>query len=370
MGIGLFGNKRRVKPIFVGSYGNDLTRGMYAFHLDTDNGEILKKKFYKSPANPTCIYKRERFMYVCYKNSTGRNTDGGLCQYAAMELQFGLAAKATYKGRTYMSCFVNENRTYAYAVDYYNSEVVVIPILKQKIIKMTQVIQLTGSSVVPVRQEQPHPHFIDETPDHQRIFVCDLGTDEVIVYKIVDKGQLEKDEDNSFKMNPGSGPKKMIFSPNGKFAYVLNELSNTVCVYRYEDCHFTFIQEIDTFPKNEFAELSLAGDIVISETGEYLFASNRGHDSVAVYTANVETGELTYHEFVDTDENPRAMILVNDRWLIVASQKGGTLESYELRKDQSKGILFETNYSYMVGEPVCLIEGRALLYEPEKKDEE
>ncbi len=369
MGRGLFGNRRNVKPIFVGSYGNDLTRGIYAFHLDVDNGELLKKKFYKSMANPTSIYKRERFMYVCYKNNTGRVTDGGLWQYAAMELQFGLAGRTYRQGKTYMSCFVNEDRSYAYCADFYSGEVVVIAILKQKIVKVTQAIEHHGSGLDPIRQSQPHPHFIEETPDHKRIFVCDLGTDEVVLYKIVEKGQLERDDENTIKLKPGSGPKKMIFTPDGKYAYVLNEISNTVCVYAYDDCHFTFLQELDTYPKDEYDQESLAGDIVISEEGKYLFASNRGHDSVAVYTIDKDTGELTYKEFVDTDENPRSMILVNDRWLIVASQKGGTLESFELKKDQSKGILFETNFSYMVGEPVCLIEGRALLYEPGQNEE-
>ena len=357
--MGLFFKKRNVKPIFVGSYGNDLTRGIYVFHLDVDNGEFLKKKFYKSLANPTAMFKRERFIYVCYKNNTGRATDGGLWQYATMDLQFGLAGKSTDHGKTYMDCFVNEDRSNAYAVDYYNGEVVMIPILKQKIVKVTQTIKHVGSGPDPKRQAEPHPHFIDETPDHQRIFVCDLGTDEVVLYKIGEKGRLERDEDNSFQLKPGSGPKKMIFSPNGQYAYVLNELSSTICVYRYENCQFTFIQEIDTYPKGEYAGENLAGDIVMSEKGEYLFATNRGHDSVSAFEI-CDDGQLKYIEYLDTDEKPRAMILVNDRWLVVASQLGGTLESFEIKRGESKGILFETHFSYMVGEPVCLIEGRGI----------
>ncbi|WP_050636374.1 lactonase family protein [Candidatus Stoquefichus sp. SB1] len=356
--MGLFFPTRHVKPIFVGSYGNHLTRGMYVFHLDIDNGELIKKKFYKSMTNPTAIFKRERFIYVCYKNNTGRNTDGGLWQYATMDLQFGLAGKVYYQGKTYMDSYVNEDRTFAYAVDYYNGEVVTIPILKQKIVKVTQCIKHEGHSIDPKRQSEPHPHFIDETPDHQRMVVCDLGTDEIVVYTIGEKGKLTRDEENTFKMKPGSGPKKIVFSPNGQFAYVLNELSNTVCVYRYDNAQFTFVQEVDTYPKDEFAKESLAGDIVLSQSGDYLFASNRGHDSVGVFEVNQETGKLEYIEFVDTDENPRAMIMVDDRWLIVASQKGGTLETYELKREESKGVLFETHFNYPVGEPVCLIEGR------------
>lgn len=358
--MGLFGKNRRVKPVFVGSYGNDLTRGIYAFHVDIDNGEILKKKFYKSLANPSALYRNERFIYTCYKNNTGRNTDGGVWQYAAMDLQFGLAARASYKGRTYMDCFVNQDRSYAYAVDYYNGEVAVMPILKQKIVRMTQVIELKGSSQDPVRQTQPHPHFVDETPDQKRIFVCDLGLDEVIIYHIGDKGRLEKDEENTIKLNPGSGPKKMIFSKDGQYAYVLNELSNTICVYKYDDCHFTFIQEVDTYEKEEYDIKSLAGDIVISDDNDYLFASNRGHDSVSVYKVDQESGKLSYIEFVDTDENPRAMLMLDNRWLIVACQKGGTLESFELKRNETKGVLFESHFSYPIGEPVCMVEGRGL----------
>lgn len=357
--MGLFLNKRKVKPIFVGSYGNDLTRGIYVFHLDINNGEILKKKFYKSLANPTSMFKRERFIYVCYQNKTGRTTDGGLWQYATMDLQFGLAGKATDHGKTYVHSFVNEDRSSAYAVDYYNSEVVMIPILKQKIVKVTQRIKHTGSSIHPKRQTQAHPCYIEETPDHQRIYVCDSGIDQVVVYSVGEKGKLERDEDNTLELRPGSGPKKMIFSPNGQYAYVLNEISNTICVYQYNDCHFTFVQEMDTYPKDEFTGESFAGDLVMSEKGDCLFVSNCGHDSVCALKIN-EDGQLEFVECMDTDEKPRAMIIVNDRWLIVASQVGGTLESFEIKRGESKGILYETHFSYMVGEPVCLVEGRGL----------
>ena len=95
------GNRRNVTPIFVGSYGNGLTRGVYAFHIDTDTGEILKKKQFKSEADPITMFRRERFVFVAYKNNSGRNTDGGISQYAAMDLQFGLAAKVYFKGKTY-----------------------------------------------------------------------------------------------------------------------------------------------------------------------------------------------------------------------------------------------------------------------------
>lgn len=354
----LFGNRREVKPLFVGSCGNDLTRGVYAFQIDINNGELIKKSYFKSKANPVAMFRRERFVYVCYRNNTGRMTDGGLSQYAAMELQFGLAANVYYQGKTYVSCFVDEDRNYAYAVDYYNSEVVVVPILKQKIVKVTQAIKHVGSGPVPKRQEQAHPCFINETPDHRYIFVCDLGTDEIVLYNVGEKGKLERYEEETIRLNAGSGPRKMIFSPNGQFAYVVNELSNTICVYRYEDGHFEFVQEVDTYPKDEYSRESLAGDMIINDDGDILMVSNKGHDSVTAFSINQQTGELEYIEYVDTDEKPCYLLLVNNRWLVVAAQKGGTLETFELKRNESKGVLFETHFNYMVGEPVCMLQGR------------
>lgn len=357
--MGLFFKKRKVKPIFVGSNGNDLTRGIYVFHLDIDNGEILKKKFYKSLANPTAISKRERFIYVCYKNNTGRLTDGGLWQYASMDLQFGLAAKSTDHGKTYVCSYINEDRSYAYAVDYYNSEVVVIAVLKQKLVRVVQTIKHTGSSLDPKRQNEAHPCFIDVTPD-KKMVVCDLGTDEIVIYDIGEKGRLYRNDDLTIKLKPGSGPKKIIFSPDGQFAYVLSELSSQVSVFRYQDGKLTFVQEIMTYPTHEYIGQNTAGDILISEKGDYLFVSNCGHDSVTTFERDAVTGMLRDVDHTDTDEKPVQMILVVDKYIVVASQKGGSIESFELKRGESKGVLFETHFSYMVGEPVCLIEGRGI----------
>ncbi len=352
--------KRHVKPIFVGSYGNDITRGMYVFHLDIDNGELIKKKFYKTIANPTAMFKRERFIFACYKNRTGRNTDGGLWQYASMDLQFGLAAKVTDHGKTYMCCYVDEQRKYAYAVDYYNGEVVVIPFVNQKIVKVVQTIKHEGHGPVQRRQEQAHPHYVEMLPNKERLFVCDLGTDEIVLYKIVENGRLERDEENSFHVKPGNGPKKMVFSSDGRFAYVLNELSSTVSIYAMDGLQFTLVGEVDTYPKDNYEGENTAGDIIINEEGDYLFVSNRGYDAISTFEVDTQTGQLYYLEYIDTDENPRSMILVNNRWIVSASQKGGMLETFEIKRGEQRGVLFETHFSYPVGEPVCLIEGRGI----------
>ena len=164
----------------------------------------------------------------------------------------------------------------------------------------------------------------------------------------------------TIKVEPGSGPKKIIFSSDGQYAYVLNELSSQVFVYRYQDGQMTFIQKVMTYPTNEYIGQNIASDILMNEKGDYLFVSNSGHDSITTFEVDTTTGMLYEVDNTDTDERPVQMIIVNDKYVVVASQKGGTIESFELKRGESKGVLFETHFSYMVGEPVCLIEGRGL----------
>lgn len=354
MGRGLFGLKRDTINFFVGSYGGDLTRGVYVFQIDRDNGEILKRKYYKSTGNPTYMTRAERFIYTCYKNNTGRSTDGGIWQYAAMDIQFGLTARTSYEGHSYEHCFVTEDRTCLYAADYYNGEVAVVPIKKMKVITVAQVIKHEGKGEH-IRQDQAHPTCICATPDQSKICVTDLGTDEIVFYDILEKGRLQRNDELSIKVKSGNGPKKLIFSKNGHFAYLLNELSNTVEVYKNNDNHLTLIQTLDTFPKNDFNGTSYTGDMVFMASEEYLFVTNKGHDSIAVFKVDSESGMLDYIEFVDTDENPRALLVFEDKYIVAACQKGGSLESWEIKTHDRHGVLFETNFNYMIAEPVTML---------------
>ena len=369
MGYGIFGLKRHLINFFVGSYGSDLARGVYVFQLDEDNGEILKKKYYKSPAGPTFMAREDRWIYTCYKNNSGRSSDGGVWQYAAMDIQFGLTARVHNEGKSYEHCCVSPENNCVYAVDYYNGEVACIPIKKLKVVAVAQTVKHEGRSVDEKRQNQPHPVFTCISPDKKKVIVLDLGTDEVVYYDILEKGRLQRDDEHSFKVTPGNGPKKILFSKNGKYAYLLNELANTIEVYAHDDNNLTLIQTLDTFPKDGYNETSYAGDLAMMDSEEYIFASNKGHDSVSVFKIDNETGLLTYIEFVDTDANPRTLQIFKDKWFVVAAQKGGSLESWEIKTNDRHGVLFETHYSYNVAEPVTKVLGNQnyLTVEDKKK---
>lgn len=358
MAFNFFGLKRDTFNIFVGATGADEVRGVYVFQIDKDNGEIFKKKLYKSSAAPAFMAREDRWIYTCYKNNTGRSTDGGIWQYAAMDIQFGLTARISDNGKTYEHCVVNDDLTCLYAVDYYNSEVAVIPMNNlKKVVTVAQLIKHEGSGPDAKKQNQAHPIHVCISPDQSKVIVCDLGTDEVVYYNILDKGRLERNDELSFKVKPGNGPKKLLFSKTGQYAYLLNEISNTVEVYTHDNNKLTLIQTLDTYPKDEFNGRSAAGDMILMNSEDYLFISNRGHDSVSVFKVDKETGLLTYIEFVDTDENPKSMLIYEDKWFICAAQKGGSLETWEIKTNDRHGVLFETHFTYNVSEPLTMVMG-------------
>ncbi|HIX82001.1 MAG TPA: lactonase family protein [Candidatus Erysipelatoclostridium merdavium] len=354
--FGLFGKKRITESFFVNSYGNDQTRGLYTFQVDVENGEILYKKFFKTPSDPIYSFNYGRFVCVTYKNRSGTQGDGGICSYAATSDILALVSHISDNGKTYVHACTNGDHETAdrlYAVDYYNSEILVARIEKKKLIAPCFRYQLEGHSIDPKRQNQPHPCYVDFTPDKQRLIVVDLGLDKVLLFKMIDR-EIALDEEHSFDLQPGSGPNKILFNKAGTIAYVLNELSCTINVYKYNDLNFELIQTIDTYPKEGYEDIpSTASQMIFSEKEERLYVTNCGHDSLSLFIIDKETGMLTYKDFVDTSPNPRDLKIFKDRWIVVVCQKGGVVESYEYREERG-GMLFETKYSYMVNEPVCI----------------
>ena len=357
MGKGLFGFKRDVYNFFVGCNGGDLARGVYVFSIDKENGEIFKKKYYKGGANPVYMTRVERFVYVCYKNGYGAEADGGIWQYAAMDVQFGLTARTSDKGNVFEHCYLNKAEDKLYAVNYYEGQVVMIPIVKKKVSVIHDRVQLEGHSLDPKKQDRTHPVFVTESPDQKYIIVLDLGTDEIIYFETNEDNKLVKDEELSVNVKPGNGPRKMIFNESGTIAYVMNEISSTVDVYANNDNHLELLQTVDTFPKDEFQGVSSCGDVILSEAQDYLFVSNKGHDSVGVFRI-LKDGTLKYVEFIDTDENPKVLMIYDDKWFVVGAQKGGSIESWEIKKNDRHGVLFETGYAHTVPEPVTFVKAR------------
>lgn len=150
---------------------------------------------------------------------------------------------------------------------------------------------MEGAGANKERQDAPHCHCAVFSPDNKRLCICDLGMDKVFAYNITPEGLVE-DESAGFTALPGDGPRHLVFHPNDRFAYLVNELAGTVTALEYSDAEgFTEIDTYRTLPQ-DFHFFSKAAAIKISPDGNFVLASNRGHDSIAVFRINAETGAL------------------------------------------------------------------------------
>ncbi len=352
---GLFSKRRKLDSFFVNSYGNAQTRGVYTFEIDLDSGEIFFKTHFKTPTDPSYSFSYGRFVCVTYRNRTGLESDGGICSYASTVQTLALASRLSDNGKTYVHACTNgddKTATTIFGADYYNGEIMVGSIIKKKLVKRVHVYKLEGGSVDEKRQTMAHPTFVTMTPDEQ-LCVLDLGSDKVLLYNVAEDRSLVLDDKASFDVEPGSGPKQLLFNKDGNIAYIINELSSTIDVYTYKDRKFTRVQTVDTYDKVTYPdEENLAAYGKFTNDGEFFLVANRGHDSLTLFRV-LEDGKLEYRDFADTSANPGSLEIFEDRYIVLTCQKAGIIEVYELNREKD-GLLFDKEYSYLINEPVCI----------------
>jgi 6-phosphogluconolactonase len=224
----------------------------------------------------------------------------------------------------------------------------------------TACVRHTGSSVNARRQSEPHPHATTFSPDGAFVFVCDLGTDRVMRYRTEDLvgGRLSAGRGPSASVaaeaTPGAGPRHFEFSPDGRFGYLVTEMGNTVVSYAYDPSSGALdeLQEISTLPAG-FAGESSAAEIQVHPGGSFVYASNRGHDSIAVFARDRESGllEATGH-FLTTGSNPRHFqVDPSGTWCLVANQSSDNVVSFRI--DAKSGMGVPSGKSLRATSPSC-----------------
>ncbi|KAJ8578376.1 hypothetical protein ON010_g822 [Phytophthora cinnamomi] len=212
----------------------------------------------------------------------------------------------------------------------------------------------TGSKVVMDQQATGHIHSTTWLPNSNHVVAANLGSDELLQYKLDEKKQTLKSL-KTVNRPPGSGPRHMALHPDGKIVYVVDEISNTVGVYKINTkaalLESTAVQNITTLPA-DFKNTSTAADVHLSSNGKFLYASNRGHNSIAMFAVDETDGTLKSLGWESTRGNiPRGFTIYGD-WLIVANQNSNDM--YVFKVDSKTGLLKYTGNSYEVGTAVCL----------------
>jgi 6-phosphogluconolactonase len=257
-------------------------------------------------------------------------------------------------------CYLSLDKTgkYVLVANYDSGTVAVFPIQDDgQLGKYTGFARHSGSSVNKERQEGPHAHWIATSPDNQFLLTADLGTDRIDVsnFHLADGAFSPTKPDSSAKAKPGAGPRHAVFHPNGKFFYVTNELNSTVAAYSYdaESGALHELQVLSTLPK-DFSGANDTAEIAVHPSGRFLYVSNRGRDSIAVFAINPLKGTLTPVADIGTQgKTPRNFAIdPTGKYLLAANEDSNSIVVFKI--NSLTGALTLTGQSAEVPAPVCI----------------
>jgi len=359
--------------VYVGTYTDPILfgtgqvlkgkgEGIYLFELDADGGRarlVWKKTGVTNPSFLDLSPSR-RFLYAVNELKDYEGEKTGTLSAFALDAGGGppgfLNRKPTF-GTDPCHVAVDPSGNYAVVTNYMSGSVCVFPILADGSLgDASDFRQHLGSSANPARQAGPHAHSAVFDPGAAHVFVSDLGTDEIVVYGWDGtKGKLERRDGLGYKAKPGSGPRHLALHPSEPIAYVVNELDSTISVLSRDADRSSFreIQTITTLPSG-FAGTSSCADLHLSPSGDFLYCSNRGHDSIAAFKVLAGTGRIeAAGHFPSGGRTPRSFdIDPSGRVLLAANQDSDNIVVFRI--DRDRGGLQATGAELEVPTPVCV----------------
>ena len=306
-----------LEQILLGTYTRRASQGIYKIALDTTQGRLTEATLLLEETSPTYLALSQKGELFSVTSVDG---EGGTAAYQPEMDHFNLLNKVTEEGAPPCYVAVDENRQLVYAANYHQGIVHVYRILEDGSLEDADKVIHTEPTGPHENQNNAHVHYTDLTPD-QRLVVCDLGTDRVYTYNVSLDGKLS--EIAQFVTEPGTGPRHLVFHPTKSLAYLFGELDSTVSVLSYDD--------------------------------RFLYASNRGHNSIAVYAVSENGEAIERIQLISTEGDiPRDFDLdPSEDFIVVANQDSDNLTLY--RRNQETGLLEMIQKDVAVPECVCVL---------------
>lgn len=351
--------------VFVGTYTRAPSKGIYAYRLRADGGmtPMGTDGLAAETESPSflAVHPNQRFLYAVNEVSRYQGRDAGSVSAFSIDRGTGtltLLNRVSSRGGGPCHVSLDASGKWVFVANYGGGSVAAFPVQDDgRLGDASAFFQHSGSSVNKERQSGPHGHAVTVSPDNRFVLAADLGLDKVLTYRIDPRaGGLAPADPPFSAIAPGSGPRHLAFRPDGKFAYVLSEMLSRVVAMRYDATRGTLteLQTLSTLPEG-FAGDNSGAEIAVHPGGRFLYASNRGHDSIAAFRIDAGKGTLTALDRVSTQgKTPRNFAIdPSGRLLIAANQNSSTIVVFRI--DQATGGLTPAGTTLQVPFPVSVV---------------
>jgi 6-phosphogluconolactonase len=353
--------------VYVGTYTNKTaSKGIYVYSFDPGTGKLSSLGAAAESEDPSflAVHPGGKYLYAVNEIDHFGGQKSGAASAFSIDRKTGkltLLNQTATRGAGPCHISLDKSGKFALVANYDGGSVITFPVRDDGTLgEAADFIQHSGSSVNKERQEGPHAHWIGTSPDNRFALAADLGLDEVLIYRFNDaKGTLSPNNPPYAKLNPGAGPRHIALHPNGKFAYVLAEMENSVTVFAYKASNGSLsplqtVSALSTLRK-DYQGPKEAAEIAVHPSGKFLYASNRaGIDTISVFAIDPSKGTLHLkNEYPTMGKTPRNFAIdPTGKFLLAANQESNNIVTFRI--DSTTGALTPTGDTVETPAPVCI----------------
>lgn len=355
------GEINKTYMVFIGTYAKSNMNNLYGFRLNAVTGELIRAFSVKDMPNASFLALDSQRRYLYAVNETGNfqgTKSGAVSAFAVNQKTGNLTFLNQQQSLGGYPCYISLDKSnkVVLVANYMGGNVVTFPVQANgELGPVTDMVQHIGKSVHK-NQASSHAHCFLPDPNNHFLLAVDLGIDKVLKYQLEpNSGKLKRYKEPAFITKPGAGPRMLTFHPNKRYAYLICELDSSMyaLAYQAEQGSFQELQRIATIPR-DFTGQNACAHVQVSPDGKFLYGSNRGHNSIVVYSIDKGTGRLTLVQHVDSQGDiPRNFIIEpTGNILLVANQKSNNILSFYI--DKKTGKLNPTGHKTEVPLPIYL----------------
>jgi len=343
--------------VYFGTYTNGTSKGIYGYRFQPASGNLVPLGLVAASPNPSFLVAHPNGRWVYAANEQ----QSGTVSAFSVDRQTGkLTLLNTVDSRGSSPCHVSLDRTgrFLFVANYGSGSSATLPILADgRLGPVVGFAQHQGSSINPERQKGPHAHYIAVSPDNKVVVTADLGLDQVLEYRFdAAKGTITPNNPPFASLKPGSGPRHLAFHPNGKYVYVNGEMSSTLSSFSYDAATGVMkeMQTVSTLPAG-FSQTTSTAEIQIDRAGRFVYVSNRGHDSIAIFGVDAAKGTVTPAGHASTNgKTPRYFTLdPTGNYLFAGNQNSDSVVVFKV--DSKTGQLAPAKTLTDIPQPVSMV---------------